>query len=120
MPDPQAAATFERRSCAGRSATTAATGRVLQWYRDLISLRRATPALTDPRLESTAVDADADTGLVVVRRGPIAVVANLGAVARRRPAAGHELVMGSEHDVRMDQDHLVLPVDTVAILKTNR
>ena len=52
---------------------------MLTWYRGLIELRRRTPALRDPAPGSTQVRIE--RGLVIVERGPVRLVCNLGEAA---------------------------------------
>jgi maltooligosyltrehalose trehalohydrolase len=90
---------------------------LLAWYRQLIALRRKVPALTDPRLDRVDAQCDQDEGWLVVRRGPVAVAANLGARSWTfpldRPA---EMLALSDLRVRRERQGVVLPPDTVAIV----
>jgi maltooligosyltrehalose trehalohydrolase len=78
IPDPQADATF-RASCLRwderRQPWHAA---MLEWYRSLIRLRRTTPDLLDGEPGATRVRHDETEGWLVVERGTIALVCNLG------------------------------------------
>ncbi|MEY9212306.1 malto-oligosyltrehalose trehalohydrolase [Thermobifida halotolerans] len=59
--------------------------RILRLYRDLIALRRAHPELADPRLDRLTVEAGADGRLLVLHRGPLRLVCNLGDVPAAAP-----------------------------------
>jgi maltooligosyltrehalose trehalohydrolase len=121
VPDPQAPETFERSKLRWAERHEGAHGRILDWYRQLLALRRRTPAITDPSLERVAVDANEITGLVVVRRGEaVTVVANLGTDEQQWPAGHRHLALASDQDVRVDGGRALLPVDTVAIFTANR
>jgi maltooligosyltrehalose trehalohydrolase len=118
VPDPQDPATFERSRLDWAEIHSERHAGLLAWYRRLIALRREIPALTDSRPGRTETDCDSGTGWLVVRRGPITVVANLGAGAwtfPAEPAAG--LLAVSDPRVELAGQGLVLPPDTVAILK---
>ena len=56
--------------------------RMLQWYRDLIALRRNEFQLTDGHLDGVEVDVDEDAQWLVVRRGTLHTVVNLAASSR--------------------------------------
>ncbi len=77
VPDPQDPATVERSRLDWAEAATGEHAAVLQWHRALIRLRRATPDLTDPRLERTSASYDEDARWLVVRRGATQVAVNL-------------------------------------------
>ena len=58
-------------------ASTGDHARVLETYRALIALRRSRPELADPRLDRFVVEQDGDC--LVLHRGSLRVVVNLGA-----------------------------------------
>jgi len=51
---------------------------LLDWYRQLIRLRRTHPELTDPDLSAVRVAYDEEERWLVVRRGPYRVMVHLG------------------------------------------
>jgi maltooligosyltrehalose trehalohydrolase len=117
VPDPQDPATFERSRLRWSEADSERGAATADWYRRLIALRRLVPALTDPRLDRTRTDCDPAAGWLVVRRGPVAVAANLGEGAWTFPAGpGAQLLAGSDPGIRHINRGLVLPPDTVAIV----
>jgi len=117
VPDPQDPATFERSRLDWAELGLQRHASLLAWYRELIALRRRLPALTDPRLGRVQTDCDPDLGWLVIRRGPVVVAANLGADTWTYPAGRPAcLLAASEGSVRLADDGLVLPPDTVAIL----
>lgn len=118
VPDPQDPATFERSRLDWAEIHSERHASLLAWYRRLIALRREIPALTDSRPGRTETDCDSDTGWLVVRRGPVTVAANVGAGAWTFPAGPAErLLAASDPRVELAGQGLVLPPDTVAILK---
>jgi maltooligosyltrehalose trehalohydrolase len=117
VPDPQAPETFARSVLRWDERLEGAHGRVLDWYRRLVDLRRRTPALADGDLTTVRADADSTTGLVAVERGAaVLVVANIGRAEQRWPVGGRRLELASDPGVRLERHQVVLPVDTVAIL----
>ncbi|MFF4158945.1 malto-oligosyltrehalose trehalohydrolase [Streptomyces sp. NPDC001678] len=82
IPDPQDPATRDRSCLDWTEPARPPHARLLDWYRRLIALRRAEPALTDPRWRYEALSVTAD-GVVSFRRGPLHIVVNLA----DRPAA---------------------------------
>jgi maltooligosyltrehalose trehalohydrolase len=117
VPDPQDASTFE--SAVLDWAEPAKDGHrdLLAWYRTLIRLRRNAAALTDPRLEHVRTRFDESAGWLVVRRGPIAVAANLGHRNWTFPAGRRAgLLAGSGPGVRRLRDGIAVPPDSVAIV----
>jgi len=118
VPDPQDPATFERSRLDWAQTQSQRHASLLAWYRRLIALRRQVTALTDPRLDRTGTDCDPGAGWLVVRRGPVTVAANLGAGAWKFPAGpAASLLAASDPRVGLAGQDLVLPPDTVAILK---
>ena len=78
VPDPQDPATFERSRLDWAELSHERNASLLAWYAELIALRRQVPALTDPRLDRVRDRLRLDLGWLVVRRGPVAIAANLG------------------------------------------
>ena len=92
--------------------------RALAWYRDLIALRRTTPALRAGPLDQADLHADDALGVVRMRRGPIEVIANLGAAAvavALPPAAS--LALASHPDVDLVDGAASLPAGTAAVVR---
>jgi maltooligosyltrehalose trehalohydrolase len=77
-PDPHSPATVAASRLDWSESVSAETHRsMLEWYRSLIALRRASPELPDPRLDRVAVTTSAADQWVVVTRGAFRVVCNL-------------------------------------------
>ncbi len=77
IPDPQDPATVEMARLDWSERDREPHAGMLDWYRELIRLRRSTPALLDGDRRAVKIVASV-TGRLSVRRGSIAVVANLG------------------------------------------
>ena len=77
-PDPQAEATFLSAKLDWAERTAGEHGRMLEWYRTLLRLRRDHPELRDPDLHTVEVEIlDDDT--LAMRRGPFTVYATRSA-----------------------------------------
>lgn len=113
VPDPQDPATFERSRLDWREPAQPEHAEHLAWHRALIALRRQEPDLRDP---AVGVHAHWDDGVLVVRRGSIAVVANLD--VRPRHAAASGAVRLATEGVREGRTVLELAPDSVAILRS--
>ncbi len=79
------------------------------------------PGFTDPRLDRVRTAYDQDAGWLTVRRGPVAVAANLGTGAWTFPASpAAALLAASDPRVGRCERGVVLPPDTVAIVTETR
>jgi maltooligosyltrehalose trehalohydrolase len=78
MIDPQDPAAFQEAVLDWSELGRPAHRDMLTLYRELIGLRRREADLTDPRLDRVRVDYDEDARWIVVHRGRLRVVANLG------------------------------------------
>jgi maltooligosyltrehalose trehalohydrolase len=83
VPDPQDPATRERSVLDWSEAEKDQHGWLLDLHRRLIALRRSHPELTDPRLDKFRVTYDEDERWLVLHRGDLRIVANLGTAPRR-------------------------------------
>jgi maltooligosyltrehalose trehalohydrolase len=89
VPDPQARDTFVRSRLDWSERARAPHADLLAWYRALIRLRRAHPALADGRIDAVGVRFDESVPWLVVERGPITVACNLGREAALVPLRDH-------------------------------
>ena len=78
VPDPQDPATYERSKLDWDELGTGRHAVLLDVYRRLGALRRELPELTDPDLRRVDVDVDEDARTLVMRRGAVTVVVNVG------------------------------------------
>ncbi|HYM49698.1 MAG TPA: DUF3459 domain-containing protein, partial [Candidatus Limnocylindrales bacterium] len=114
IPDPQDPATFQGATLRWDEIDREPHREMLAWHRRLIALRRATPALRDGRLEAVDASADDARGVLIVRRGPVTLYANLGAapVTLTRPAGVPRLEAGG---ASWDAGRVALPADALVI-----
>jgi maltooligosyltrehalose trehalohydrolase len=119
IPDPQARESFERSKLNWSELSQPPHSELLEWHRRLIHLRRSEPALSDGRLASVITRHDEQQRWLVIERGPIEVVCNLGQKSGQIPirAGAHSLLLASHAPSETLACHLTLPPDSVAILK---
>ncbi|MFB9835509.1 malto-oligosyltrehalose trehalohydrolase [Actinoallomurus acaciae] len=110
VPDPQDPETYLRSVLDWTEPSRPGHRELLDWYRDLIALRRSCPELTDARL--TEVEVEHDESWIVVYRGSVRVAANLGADPVRLPDG--ELLLASAPGTRPGGE---LPGESLAILR---
>ncbi|MFI1203141.1 malto-oligosyltrehalose trehalohydrolase [Streptomyces sp. NPDC020883] len=78
-PDPQDPATRDRCVLNWAEPSAGPHAALLSWYRTLLALRRAHPALTDPDPSRTQVTHDESARWLLLRRGPLRLAVNLAA-----------------------------------------
>ena len=94
---------------------------MLEWYRGLIALRRGSASLNDGEPGQTKVTFDGEKNWLVMERGAVTVVCNLGKERLDFENPKHlPLVMASRGDVKAGKSAVVLPPDTLAILSTEK
>jgi maltooligosyltrehalose trehalohydrolase len=94
---------------------------MFEWYRGLIALRRGSDALNNGEPGQTKVTFDAEKKWLVMVRGAVTVVCNLGEERMEFENPAHlPLVMASHKKVRATKSAVVLPTDTLAILSTEK
>ncbi|MFN8077368.1 MAG: malto-oligosyltrehalose trehalohydrolase [Kineosporiaceae bacterium] len=125
IPDPQDPATRERSVLDWAEVGKPEHERLLGWYRDLLTLRRAEADLRDDDLAAVRVDAGGTW--VVVHRGGFAVAVNLAPapatlrwqVEGEPPAPGADVVLAWD-TATVVPDGVLLPGQSVAVLRRHR
>lgn len=118
VPDPQDPATYSRSVLGWTEPTVGEHQRLLDWYRDLIALRRAVPDLRDPRLTRTTVDYDEAAGWLQVRRGGHLIAANLGPATTEVPVGcPGEVLLASDPGAALTGPGLRLEPESAAIIR---
>jgi maltooligosyltrehalose trehalohydrolase len=79
VPDPNDEQTFRRSQLDWSELGHEPHATVLHRYRQLIALRKNHPELSDPRLNAMTIDVDEQARTLVLHRGTLRVVVNLGA-----------------------------------------
>lgn len=116
VPDPQDPATFQRSKLDWAEAGKPDHGDLLDFYRTLIRLRRTEPDLADPWLPHLGVEVDEDRRWIVMRRGTIAIAANLGEKPAEVAVSGDVLAQWGDPEVGAEATSL--PAHSVAVLRT--
>jgi maltooligosyltrehalose trehalohydrolase len=117
IPDPEDVETFRRSKLNWDEVHEGRHEEMLLWYRRLIRLRRGAASLNVGTPRQTKVSFDEDKKWLVMERGEVTVMCNLGTERaeldnlRRLP-----LLLASHGDVEAVQGRVVLPPDTLAVL----
>ena len=119
VPDPQDPATFERSVLDWDEVADPAHADLLAWYTDCIALRGSHAALRDGRLDRVRATCDTAAGTIVVERGPVTIVANIGTgpaaveLATDRPA---DVLLASDPGASVTGGVASVPPDAVVVL----
>jgi maltooligosyltrehalose trehalohydrolase len=109
IPDPQDPATMRRSVLDWIERERSPHREVLQWYRSLIALRHELPELTDGRRDLLEVMVEEETGLIVVKRGRVTLVGNVGAAAVHVPTPTGRLELAWPEPQRRNGESLMAP-----------
>jgi maltooligosyltrehalose trehalohydrolase len=121
IPDPENVETFERSKLNWNEVHEGRHEEMFQWYRGLIALRRGSASLNNGEPGQTKVTFDGEKNWLVMERGPVTVVCNLGDERMEFENPKHlQLVMASRADVKATKSAVKLPPNTLAILSTER
>ena len=116
IPDPESRETFERSKLRWSEITEARHADVLAWCRALIAYRRNSPSLNDGGLGHLQVEFSEEGRWLVMDRGTVQVVLNLGQSELERPVGAYSLDLASNAEVRVTEESLLLPSSSLAIL----
>ena len=117
VPDPQDPATFERSKLDWGEREHGRHARLLDLYRTLGRLRREWPELTDPSFAATRCEVDETARLVVLHRGRLQVVLNLGEVPLEVHTGPGQVLAATASGAELDeQGLLVLPGHAGAVV----
>ncbi|ALX66328.1 malto-oligosyltrehalose trehalohydrolase [Microbacterium sp. XT11] len=126
VPDPQDPRTFERSHLRWSERDDPVHARLLALYRDLIALRRAVPALTDPDMSRTRVetmpspdrpDAAPDARVYRIERGDVAVLVNLSGCDAEFEVGSATGVLLATAEVGVADGRVTVPRDAAAIVR---
>jgi maltooligosyltrehalose trehalohydrolase len=118
IPDPEKRETYTRSILNWEEMNEGEHARVLDWYRNLIHLRRFTPSLNNGDPANTVVSFDSEANWMSIQRGEVSVHCNLGSdIVRFSIPKGSTIVMASRDGIAAEGSFLELPPDTVAIVK---
>jgi maltooligosyltrehalose trehalohydrolase len=121
IPDPEKRETFERSKLNWDEIYQGTHAEMLDWFTKLIHLRRSSPALNDGDIGHVKVSYDETKRWLVMNRGPVKVMCNLGdeAVELDNPAC-LPLLLASRDDVRVESAKVVLPANSFALLSAEK
>ncbi|MEV8441726.1 malto-oligosyltrehalose trehalohydrolase [Actinosynnema sp. NPDC051121] len=114
VPDPIDPETVRRSTLRWDEVPTPGHREPLDLYRALIALRRTRPELADPRLDRFAVREDGP--VLVLHRGSLRVVCNLGEDTEVRLDVEVGEVLLASAEVKVDGQAVHLPADSFAIV----
>jgi len=120
VPDPQDEATYARSKLDWSQVDAEAHQDLLSWYRALITLRRRWPELTDPRLDLVDASWDETARWLMISRGRLRILANLGPSAERLPLAAADgcPLAASAPDFALHGGTALLPALSFAVVRT--
>ncbi len=119
VPDPQAVETFEKSILQWNETSQDPHRSILQWYRQLITLRKQAPDLKDGRMDRVRTRWDASARWLVIERGRYLLVCNLGEARQLVPIANSKagcFVLCSTNGIECRTDGLLLPPDSAAVM----
>jgi maltooligosyltrehalose trehalohydrolase len=119
VPDPQSEQTFLASKLDWDEPARPGHAEQLAWTRALLALRRARPELSDGRRDRVEVSYDEQARWVVVRRGDVAVVCNLGPARQQVPVPGTPaaVLLASADGCTTAGDAVSLDAESVAVLE---
>jgi maltooligosyltrehalose trehalohydrolase len=119
--DPQALDSFTRSKLDWRELGREPHKSIMQWYCDLIKLRKRHADLNDGNLANVKVDFDEQERWLLMTRGSIGVACNFDAEPRRIALEGvatPEILLKSSAAIQPGQNRIDLPAESVAIVTT--
>jgi maltooligosyltrehalose trehalohydrolase len=117
IPDPESRSTFERSRLDWNEAGEGHHREMFDWYRALIRLRRGSVSLNDGDMGHTSVRFDEASRWLVMDRGGVQVLANLGQQAASFEVPdGFYVALVSRNGIRDDAGSITLPPSTLAAL----
>ena len=119
VPDPEVRETFERSRLNWEEVEQGGHKEMLEWVRSLIHLRRTSVALNDGEMNHTEVRWNEEGQWLVMDRGTMRVVLNLGSQAAQfEDSTGYRVQLASREGVSVAGARLDVPADAIAILSS--
>ena len=121
IPDPESAETFRRSKLNWNEINQPVHADMLNWYRELVHLRRVTPSLNNGDSGNIQVTYDEEQRWLIAVRGEIVISANLAPDAVSL-SLGYKanLLLASQPGVVLKEHGVTLPPDSVAVLQKIR
>ena len=118
IPDPEVFETFDRSKLNWSEVHEGKHQCMFQWVKELIHLRRTTMALNDGDLGNVKVDCREEDRLLVMERGPVRILANLGEDGVKVDLReGESLRLKSSDGVVLSAGQAALPKMSLAIVE---
>jgi maltooligosyltrehalose trehalohydrolase len=117
IPDPESEATYHASKLKWDEVNQPGHAEILEWYRALIRLRRATPCLNNGDRGNVSVTFNEEQGWLRIERGNIQVLSNLGAAERTFPILQSSVMeLASHKTIRIAGNSISFPRDSIAVL----
>ena len=119
VPDPQSPETFERSQLKWDEVERDAHASMLEWYRDLVRLRRQLPALTTGRTDMTCTSYDEKAQWLVVEHSDVSIVCSFSDTSQTVPLGPQQIrnvLLSSKQPVELNAAGIAMPPESVAIL----
>jgi maltooligosyltrehalose trehalohydrolase len=117
IPDPQDEQTFLQSKLNWAELTEQPHRSLLQWYKDLITLRHNQSKLSDGNLNAVNVRFDEDAQWLVLERGTLRVACNLGkAPVTVEVGDTSRILLASDDSIALSGTNLKLGPDSVAVM----
>ena len=121
IPDPESPETFERSKLNWNEVHAGAHEEMLAWYKQLIHLRRRSPSLNDGDLKHVKVEYNEDQRWLVMERGLVKVICNLGSEAVEFEILdGYSLLLASRAEIRVEATKVIVPAQSVVIISAEK
>jgi maltooligosyltrehalose trehalohydrolase len=117
VPDPQDPETFQRSKLDWTSAETGDHARLLDLYRELIAIRHAVPALSDPDFTRLRASFDDETRWFRVERDDVSIVVNFGLEPLALPVLEATVILATDDAASLSGTVLSLPAHSAVILQ---
>jgi maltooligosyltrehalose trehalohydrolase len=117
VPDPQDPETFQRSKLDWSSAETGDHARLLDLYRELIAIRRAVPALSDPDFARLRASFDDESRWFRVERDDVSIVVNFGLEPLTLPVLEATVILATDDTASLTGTVLSLPAHSAVILQ---
>jgi maltooligosyltrehalose trehalohydrolase len=112
VPDPQAPETARASVLDWAERSEGTHAEMLEWYRALVTLRRAYPELTSGSRHDMAVELEAERGILLMRRGRVVLACNVSETEQEVSLASaeqHRLLLSSDPAAELTDGAVKLP-----------
>ena len=119
IPDPEKPETFQRSKLKWNEINEGEHAEMMEWYRALIRLRRASPSLNNGEPRQTRVFYDQQEMWISIERSDLVVNCNLSNEDRRFPVPeGAQVILSSQRIAPVKDGAVMLPPNSVVIVKS--